>query len=199
MEASHVLTNEIDSCGFRRYFPHVDRVESTFVPALLRSVNRVKNFTDQQLAKAVYSARIPTQTSEGLFLSTVVNHLATIVATRQQQPNQASGLELKATLASNLTEVSQALKKQGMEDLATRVHLLDLDSDTLLDTFDAIEREITTRLRQRTPIDVFRAELDKELKPYRAKMSNAQLARLEAQFIDRKLMEAAGIPRLTVL
>ncbi len=43
-----------------------------------------------------------------------------------------------------------------------------------------------------------RRSLDQELKPYRGKMSTEQLAMLEKQFLDRKLLEASGLPRLSL-
>ena len=43
-----------------------------------------------------------------------------------------------------------------------------------------------------------RRTLDLELKPYRGKMTADQLARLEKQFLERKLLETAGLPRLSL-
>jgi hypothetical protein len=43
-----------------------------------------------------------------------------------------------------------------------------------------------------------RRALDSELKPYRGKMTVDQLARLEKQFLERKLLESAGLPRLSL-
>ncbi len=48
--------------------------------------------------------------------------------------------------------------------------------------------------------DLFQARqaLDRELKPYRSKMTAEQLARLEKQFLERKLLESAKMPRLSL-
>lgn len=43
-----------------------------------------------------------------------------------------------------------------------------------------------------------RRELDLQLRPYRGKMSGDQLARLERSFLDRKVYEKAGLPRLSL-
>jgi len=43
-----------------------------------------------------------------------------------------------------------------------------------------------------------RRTLDRELKPYRGKMTADQLAMLEKQFLERKLLEASGLPRLSL-
>ncbi len=43
-----------------------------------------------------------------------------------------------------------------------------------------------------------RRELERELAPYRSRMSAEQLARLEKSFLDRKVYEAAALPRLSL-
>jgi hypothetical protein len=43
-----------------------------------------------------------------------------------------------------------------------------------------------------------RRALDLELRPYRGKMSADQLARLERQYLDRRLLESLGLPRLSL-
>lgn len=43
-----------------------------------------------------------------------------------------------------------------------------------------------------------RAQLDSQLRPYRSKMTAPQIAMLEAQFLERALLEAAGLPRLSL-
>jgi hypothetical protein len=43
-----------------------------------------------------------------------------------------------------------------------------------------------------------RRELDAELRPYRSKMSAAQLAMLEKQYLERRLLGRQGLPRLSL-
>ena len=43
-----------------------------------------------------------------------------------------------------------------------------------------------------------RRELELQLRPYRSKMTGDQLARLERSFLDRKVYEKAGLPRLSL-
>jgi len=40
--------------------------------------------------------------------------------------------------------------------------------------------------------------LEQQLKPYRGKMNTEQLAMLERQFLDRRLLETAKLPRLSL-
>ena len=43
-----------------------------------------------------------------------------------------------------------------------------------------------------------RAEADRELAPYRRKMPAAQIDHLQRQFLQKKLLERAGVPRLSL-
>ena len=43
-----------------------------------------------------------------------------------------------------------------------------------------------------------RQELEKQLRPYRGKMTAEQLAMLEKQYLERNLLEKAGLPRLSL-
>ena len=43
-----------------------------------------------------------------------------------------------------------------------------------------------------------RQELDHQLRPYRGKMTAAQLSMLEKQYLERHLLEKAGLPRLSL-
>ena len=43
-----------------------------------------------------------------------------------------------------------------------------------------------------------RRELDRQLRPYRGKMTADQLAMLEKQYLERNLLEKAGLPRLSL-
>ena len=43
-----------------------------------------------------------------------------------------------------------------------------------------------------------RRELDRQLRPYRGKMTAEQLSMLEKQYLERNLLEKAGLPRLSL-
>jgi hypothetical protein len=43
-----------------------------------------------------------------------------------------------------------------------------------------------------------RQELDRQLRPYRGKMTADQLSMLEKQYLERHLLEKAGLPRLSL-
>jgi len=78
-------------------------------------------------------------------------------------------------------------------------HLRDLQE--LDQRLTAIEEKMAAIARTRlSDNDLFemRRELDMQLRPYRGKMSTDQLMRLEKSFLDRKVYEKAGLPRLSL-
>jgi hypothetical protein len=62
------------------------------------------------------------------------------------------------------------------------------------------EKMIATARTQQSEEEMFqsRAELDRQLRPYRGKMTADQLAMLEKQYLERHLLEKAGLPRLSL-
>jgi hypothetical protein len=100
-----------------------------------------------------------------------------------------------------------AIGAAGHVDLAASLDALDLDApsvdlEQLEQSLTAIEEKMITRLReaagQESLLEARRA-LERDLKPYRGKMTTDQLAMLEKQFLERRLLESAGLPQLSLL
>jgi hypothetical protein len=75
------------------------------------------------------------------------------------------------------------------------------DLEQLEQRLTALEDKMIAIARARqTEEDLFRArrELDLQLRPYRGKMSAEQLTMLEKQYLERQLLESAGLPRLSL-
>jgi hypothetical protein len=120
---------------------------------------------------------------------------------RQSAPPFASE-EVRAFLIRN----SESLRAAGHADLADSLNGIDIDGlfgdlEQLEQRLTAIEDKIIARLRaaasEETLFEARRA-LDLELRPYRGKMTADQLALLEKQFLERRLLEGAGLPRLSL-
>ena len=98
------------------------------------------------------------------------------------------------------------LRQTGHDDLASSIEAINLealysDLEQLEQRLTAIEEKLVARLRASASEDALfeaRRALDRELKPYRGKMTADQLAMLEKQFLDRRLLESAGLPRLSL-
>jgi len=122
--------------------------------------------------------------------------------TRGDSPPPFSLADVRAFRGRN----AEALRLAGQQDLAESLEALDLDAfyadlEQLELRLTAIEDKLIARLRSGTSeaeLLEARLALDHELKPYRGKMSAAQLAMLEKQFLERRLLQAAGLPRLSL-
>ena len=101
---------------------------------------------------------------------------------------------------------AEALRKAGLEELAVSLEALPLealysDLEQLEQRLTAIEEKMIARLRSDASDEALfeaRRTLDRDLKPYRGKMSAEQLSMLEKQFLERKLLEDRGLPRLSL-
>lgn len=121
---------------------------------------------------------------------------------RKEAPPPFSLDEVKAFLARN----ASALRKSAQDDLAQSLESLDVDTlytdlEQLEQRLTATEEKMIARLRAQASEDALfeaRRTLDRELKPYRSRMTAEHLALLEKQFLERKLLESAGLPRLSL-
>jgi len=123
-------------------------------------------------------------------------------AKRKESPPPFSIEDVRAHVQRN----ADALRAAGHADLAESLERLNLeelyrDLEQLEQRLTAIEEKMVARARSTASEEALfeaRRSLDQELKPYRGKMSAEQLATLERQFLDRKVIEAAGLPRLSL-
>jgi hypothetical protein len=107
---------------------------------------------------------------------------------------------------AHVQRTAQVLRAAGHSDLVESLEGLNLeelyrDLEQLEQRLTAIEEKMIARARAAASEEALfeaRRALDQELKPYRGKMSAAQLATLERQFLDRKVLEAAALPRLSL-
>lgn len=98
------------------------------------------------------------------------------------------------------------LRSAGHDDLAVALETLDLaalysDLEQLEQRLTAVEEKLIARLRSSASDQALfeaRRALDRDLKPYRGKMTADQLAMLEKQFLERRLLESAALPRLSL-
>ncbi len=112
---------------------------------------------------------------------------------------------LEAYLRDN---AGQIRKQPGFDDIASAVDRLASDAAALYHDLEDLEQRLTAledkmialaRSRQ-TEDQLLRArrELDLQLRAYRGKMTAPQIAMLEKQYLERQLLDAAGLPRLSL-
>jgi hypothetical protein len=89
----------------------------------------------------------------------------------------------------------------SLEQVAAEVNELAHDPEKLEQRLSMLEQKLIALARSRQTDDqalAIRAQLDRQLGPYRSKMTAPQIAMLEAQFLDKVLLESAGLPRLSL-
>jgi len=91
---------------------------------------------------------------------------------------------------------------QRLRELAT---IICSDQPTSLDELDrtltVLEERLFTKLQaaaSEAELVALREQADRELAPYRAKMSAVQLRQVQAQFLHKRLLEQLGLPRLSL-
>jgi hypothetical protein len=117
-------------------------------------------------------------------------------AARLEQASQKKQTE-KPELASRLKEIAQALEGSkavldvpgvlDLEDLERRLTVLDEKLHAVL--MSQANDELMLRIRR---------EVDGQLAPYRRKMRAEQLALVEKQYVQKRLLEEFGLPRLSL-
>ena len=113
--------------------------------------------------------------------------------------------EMRAYLHANVVEIR---KQAGFEEIAASVDRLAAEAEARYCDLEDLERRLTSLedkmvaiARSRQTDDQLlasRADLDRELRPYRGKMTAEQLTMLEQQYLQRRLLESAGLPRLSL-
>jgi hypothetical protein len=112
-------------------------------------------------------------------------------------------------LRAHLSDTSRQLRQQAAYDeIAIALDRLHAEAETHYADLEQLEQRLTAleekmaaiaRTRQ-SEEDLFRArrELELSLRPYRSKMSAEQLAMLERQYLERRLLDDANLPRLSL-
>jgi hypothetical protein len=110
-------------------------------------------------------------------------------AVKLQAAKQALAAHLQET-AARLDEIIVSTEAPGpldLEDLERRLTVLEEKLSASL-AFEADEETMVA----------IRREMDRSLAPYRRKMSAAQLAQLERQYVQKRLFEQFDVPRLSL-
>jgi hypothetical protein len=130
------------------------------------------------------------------------------VAPARGHQESAAPFALQALQTYLAANAGQIRGQSGFDDIAAAIDLLASDAPALFQDLEDLEQRLTAledkmialaRSRQ-SDEDLLRArrELELQLRPYRGKMSAPQLAMLEKQYLERQLLESAGLPRLSL-
>ena len=152
-----------------------------------RAVNSVAYCTQavMEAAKRAPSRSGMTGASQAPFAEDELRSYLLAGSTRLRQNNQPGFQEIATTLEALAVEAAEQVTK--IEDLERRLSALE-------DKMVAIARS----LQSDEDLYAIRESLDRELKPYRGKMTADQLAMLERRYLDTAVMEQANLPRLSL-
>ncbi|HYW44925.1 MAG TPA: hypothetical protein VE959_18840 [Bryobacteraceae bacterium] len=101
-----------------------------------------------------------------------------------------------AALPAEYGDTAASLRK-----LAAEVDRHYTDLEALEQRLTVLEEKMIASARTRQSEEALlaaRQDLDRQLRPYRGKMTADQLTMLEKQYLDRNLLEKAGLPRLSL-
>ena len=101
-----------------------------------------------------------------------------------------------AALPPDYSEIASAL-----EHIAGEVEQHYSDLEVLEQRLTVLEEKMIAIARSRQTDEQLlqaRQELDRQLRPYRGKMTADQLAMLEKQYLERNLLEKSSLPRLSL-
>ena len=88
-----------------------------------------------------------------------------------------------------------------LHELATEVRLGATDLEALDRTLTVLEEKLFAELVAKAPeaeLVALREQADRELAPYRGKMQAVQIRQVSQQFLQKRLLEARGLPRLSL-
>jgi hypothetical protein len=110
--------------------------------------------------------------------------------------------DLRAYLLGNAARTARFAEiAASLERLAADVERHHRDLEDLERRLTALEEKMVAALRASASEEELlaaRREFDHQLRPYRSKMTADQIAVLERQFLDRRLLEQSGLPRLSL-
>src|ERR1019366_2256041 len=112
----------------------------------------------------------------------------------------------EAALRTYLGENSAAVRTvEGYSEIADALGPLADEAHTDLEALEqrltVLEEKMVAIARTRKSEEdllAARREMDRQLRPYRGKMTADQLSMLEKQYLERALLEKAGLPRLSL-
>ena len=156
------------------------------------------------------SRRVKTQMVNSLAFcaQAVLTEAQQIADTGQPSPKRDTAPPFSIEQLREYLESNAAAMPAGFGETAASLRRLAGEMETHYQDLEALEQRLTvleekmlaTARSRQTDEDLLaaRQELDRQLRPYRGKMTADQLAMLEKQYLERNLLERARLPRLSL-
>jgi hypothetical protein len=100
----------------------------------------------------------------------------------------------ESVISARLRELATALRSDSITESALNLEELDR-------TLTVLEDKLFATLLASAPEEelvALRAQADRELAPYRGKMGSVQIRQVQTQFLQKRLLEARSLPRLSL-
>ena len=153
------------------------------------------------------SRKVKTQKVNSLaFCAQAVMNEAQLMADGAPQPKRESAApfpleDLRAYLEGNAAAVPYPEIAESLRKLAAEVEQHYRELESLEQRLTVLEEKMIAQARAAQTEEQLlatRQELDRQLRPYRGKMTADQLSMLEKQYLDRHLLEQSHLPRLSL-
>lgn len=108
---------------------------------------------------------------------------------------------LREYMAANAAHIPPGEVRDAMDRLCSEIEQHYHDLEALEQRLTVLEEKMIAEARAAQSEEQLleaRRELESQLRPYRGKMSAAQIAMLEKQYLERNLLEKAKLPRLSL-
>ncbi len=118
---------------------------------------------------------------------------------------------LVGDIRRHLDHATQTIRNSGLQplaEIACALESLEADAEIYTEKLEELEQRLTTLeekmvaiargLQSDDDLLAMRQNLDRELKPFRGKMTADQLSMLERRYLDTALLERAKLPRLSL-
>ena len=109
---------------------------------------------------------------------------------------ESNAAAIRATGVAEFEPVAASL-----DQIVTELIDLAADPEKLEQRLTVLEQKLVALARSRQSDEqglAIRVQLDAQLGPYKSKMTAPQIAMLEMQFLERALLDSAGLPRLSL-
>lgn len=123
----------------------------------------------------------------GFFHGNLERLSAAVSAARSSRPEFASRIEEARARVAELTLLMDSPSALDLEDLERRLTVIE----------EKLTAALTAEAAEEFLLEI-RRELDRQLAPYRRKMTAPQLAQLERQYLQKRLWEKYNLPRLSL-
>ena len=122
---------------------------------------------------------------------------------KQEQDSGFEPPRVAAWLKQNAAAIdaADAPTAQRLRDLAVQIETNPLSLEELDRTLTVLEEKLFAAILASAPEEELvslRAQADRELAPYRSKMQSVQIRQVQQQFLQKRLLEARQIPRLSL-